>query len=445
MLLLVAVVTVTLIIDVSIARVYDLIVKQPEALWRITTFAVVTSICVIGQYLLLGYVEHKSEEIRRVAKLHIRTVHQVVIISQLAITVILVFLISQTVVTLRYNTFLVIMIVWISYGLAIGMLGLLAQRFLSWAKSNKNVVTILYALASASLSINAGFTLVYVHDILVDRPEEMMPFSAGSMVLILPYSATAVLNSGFFVSSVVSFALLWSATAVLLHHYSLRLGKVRYWMIIGSPLVLFLGQFASFFVRLFDPLLASDPVSFALWFTLIFTLSKPVGGILFGVAFFSIARNFKQNIVLRNYLVTSAFGFVLLFVANQASVLIVTPFPAFGVPSASFVGLASYLILLGIYSSVISISEDAKLRRSLRKTVLGQSKMLDSMASAHIKEEIQKKAVNILKASSNKIAEVTGIEPSRSDEDWRQYVDEVMKELSTSRQRAAKAKDSHPS
>lgn len=428
-------VIIVMMLDVSLARVYDLIVKQPTSPWRITTFAVITSICIVANYLILSYVAHKSTNIRSVMRMQLGTVHLMARISQLAIIAVLVILLLQTVINLRYNTWLIIAMLWINYGLTITMLSLLAQRFFSWSRSNRNTTVVLYALASASLSVNAGFSLVYVNDVLVNRPEESMAYSAGSMVSITPNSERAVLNSGFFVSSIVSFALLWIATAVLLHHYSHKLGTIRYWMIIGSPLVLFLGQFASFFIRLFDPLIASDPVSFTIWITLIFTLSKPIGGVLFGIAFYTIARNVKHNIVLRNYLIISAFGFVLLYVADHASVLLVAPFPPFGVPSVSFVGLASYLILLGIYSSVISISEDVKLRHLLRKTAIDQSKLLDSMATAHIREEIHKKAISIMKDNSDKMAEVTGIEHTHSEDLVKQYIDEVMKEMQKNRDR----------
>jgi hypothetical protein len=432
---------VTMMLDVSLARAYDLVAKQPTSIWRIATYAAITAMLIASQYFIMENAGKKTASIRSVARLHIRAVHYSVRASQIVLSGILIFLVMQTILTQRYFTDLLIAIVSISYGSAVLLLGLLAQRFFSWSISNKSNVIILYALASASLSINAGFTLFYVNDVLMDRSDVMKPYSAGSMVSIPPNSERALLNSGFFVSSIVSFGLLWGETAVLLSHYSLKLGRLRYWMVIASPLVLFLGQFAGYLARLFDPLLNLDPVSSTIAITIIFTLSKPIGGILFGVGFFTIAKNFRENPVLRNYLLISAFGFVLLYVSSQASVLLVTPFPPFGAPSTAFVGLASYLILLGIYSSVISISEDVKLRHLLRKTAIDRSRLLDRLASAHMKEEIHKKAVNIIKDNSDKLTEVTGVEPAYSEKDLKQYVDEVMKELYTSKKRFARTKD----
>ena len=335
----------------------------------------------------------------------------------------------QIILVQQYNTFLLVATVCISYGVAMGLLGLLAQRFLSWSLSNKSFVIIMYMLAAASLAVNAGFTLFYVNDVLLDRPEIMMQYAGGSMVSILPNTERAVLYSGFFISSIVSFALLWIATAALLHHYASKFGRLRFWAIISSPLILFLGQFASYFGALLDPLLSLDPVSYTLFVTLVFTLSKPIGGILFGSAFYMLARNFRQNPALRNYLIISALGFVLLYVSNQASVLVVTPFPAFGALTVAFMALASYFIFLGIYSSAIAISEDAKLRRMLRRTALDESKLLDSVGTAYMKDEIQRKVLKIRKANSDKIFEVTGLDAVPSESDLTQYIEEVIKEM----------------
>jgi hypothetical protein len=426
---------VAMMLDVSLARVYDLVEKQPTSLWRVTIFVLITAVLIVSMFLIMKYIGEKTANIRSISKLHVGTVHRAIWAAQTIIAAILVTIMVQIILVQYYNTILLIATVCISYGLAMGLLGLLAQRFFSWSLSNKNFVIIVYMLAAASLAVNAGFTLFYVNDVLLDRPKIMTPYSGGSMVSILPYTERAVLNSGFFISSIVSFALLWSATSVLLHHYASKVGRLRFWAIIASPLILFLGQFASYFGAVLDPLLSLNPVSYTMFVTLLFTLSKPIGGILFGIAFFTIARNFRHNTALRNYLIISALGFVLLYVSNQASVLVVTPFPAFGAPTVAFMGLASYFILLGIYSSAISISEDAKLRRILRRTALDESKLLDSVGTAYMNDEIQRKVLKMTKANSDKMTEVTGLDTAPSESDLKQYIEEVIKEMQANKEK----------
>lgn len=58
-----------------------------------------------------------------------------------------------------YNTRLLISSIWISYTLAICMLGLLALRFFYWFMTNRNIVVLLYGLATAFIAISAGISL----------------------------------------------------------------------------------------------------------------------------------------------------------------------------------------------------------------------------------------------------------------------------------------------
>ena len=69
-----------------------------------------------------------------------------------------------------------------------------------------------------------------------------------------------------------------------------------------------------------------------------------MGGILFGIAFWATARKLDYNNPVRNYIMISAYGLVLIFVSNEASVLVSAPYPPFGV--VSFMGLPSYLVLV---------------------------------------------------------------------------------------------------
>jgi hypothetical protein len=68
-------------------------------------------------------------------------------------------------------------------------------------------------------------------------------------------------------------------------------------------------------------------------------------------------------------------------------VLVSSPYPPFGLPTISFIGLASYLVLAGIYSSAISAAEDSKLRQSIRNFALKETKLLDSIGMAQMEHK----------------------------------------------------------
>jgi hypothetical protein len=128
-------------------------------------------------------------------------------------------------------------------------------------------------------------------------------------------------------------------------------------------------------------------------------------------------------------MIISAFGLILLFVSNQAIELVNVPYPPFGMATISFLGLSSYLVLLGIYSSAISLSEDSKLRQSIRNFAVQESKLLDSIGTAHMEQEIQRRVLTITKQNQDRMAEETGIQSSLTDEDVKDYLEQVLEEV----------------
>jgi hypothetical protein len=128
-------------------------------------------------------------------------------------------------------------------------------------------------------------------------------------------------------------------------------------------------------------------------------------------------------------MVISAYGLVLLFASNQAIVLVTAPYPPFGLASASFVGLSSYLVVAGVYSSAISVSLDLALRRTIRKSVADQSKLLDSIGTAQMQQEFQSRVLAVTRKISERVEEETGVETSMTEEGMKQHLNDVLKEI----------------
>ena len=142
-----------------------------------------------------------------------------------------------------------------------------------------------------------------------------------------------------------------------------------------------------------------------------------------------MARSIGRDKVARNFLIISAYGFILLFTSNQAIVLISAHYPPFGVATISFVGLSSYLILVGIYYSAISVSFDIGLRKSIRKSVQEHSRFLHGIGRAQLDEGIQEGVIKVTKEYSDKLVQQTGVEPTLTISDMKQYLNEVLQEI----------------
>jgi hypothetical protein len=429
----VSVIFITLLLDTSIIRVSDLTLKSTSS-WTLVLFAIIVAISLVGQNLILRFIKQKVNESTSVQKsLRLSSIYKLAVTVHYILAAILVFVLSQMLMTSRYNVVLLTAAITISYVFAVAMMVILCHRFFSWFRVNKNYVVLLYSLSSLTLAINTCVTLWLVNSILLTLPGEVMPrvmMIVPSAIDVNPISRT--LNYAYIITTIISFIITWCATIGLLKNYTHRLGKFTYWLILVIPLAYFVSQFLVLSLGLFGPLLISNPIFFGLLFTLIFTLSKPIGGIIFGVGFWLIAKNIQKDNVVRSYLIISAYGFLLLFTSNQAMVLTSTQYPPFGLVTISFVGLSSYLVLVGIYSSAISISQDANLRREIRHLAVKESRMLHSIGLAQVEEEVKRRVLHIARINKNHLAEAA-LPSALDDEDVNRYLDAVLKEIKTSK------------
>lgn len=248
----------------------------------------------------------------------------------------------------------------ISYGLWIVTLGFLAKAFFSWYKLRKNLMVLIFALAMVAYLINGVFALFGEVDGLAERSSTIR---TGD-VAIFPESPSSI-NIVYQTASNVSYVLTWIATVMLLRPYIEKLGKLKFWSIMVVTTGYYLISFPLFTLGYFTPSENSN----AMTNILIFSLSAIFTGILFGVAFLSVARTLKIGTPARNYMIIAAYGFLLFYIAGSNSVSQADN-PPYGLISVSITGLSCYLIYNGLYFSAISVSQDMTLRQSIRKSVM---------------------------------------------------------------------------
>ena len=100
----------------------------------------------------------------------------------------------------------------------------------------------------------------------------------------------------------------------------------------------------------------------------------------------------------KTFLRMTAFGFVLLFaVPNHVSVSLAS-YPPFGINSLSLLPLASYVLLSGLYSSALSLSQDVSLRHLIRSLARSDENLLSSMGTAEMGLEVSESTGNKLKS-----------------------------------------------
>ncbi len=433
--LVISVVIAVIIIDTSIVKLSDLIRWRFVHDWKnIILFIVMSSAYAISQYFILEFIKGRGEKELGFAKGKMRlsaaTFRKIVSIIQYVITAILIFVILQLIFYSKYSPAAATAITVISYTTAIVMIGLLAYLFFMWFNQNRRsggLKVFLYGISSAALVLNTIIGVALIYSLSLTKPAMLGPH-AGSITVLIGTHIDRILNPLYIATSILGFILMWSATAILLRSYSQKLGKAKYWFLVSIPLVYFISQFITIFSNQFAATLALYPVLF----TLLFVFSKPVGGILFGAAFYSIGRRGTSSSpdgnFVRDYMTFAAYGVVLFFVSSQNTVTQPT-YPPFGVIAASFVGLSGYMMFLGLYSSAICVSQDVKLRQLIRRSAVQEVKFLESIGTAQMEQELQKRVLTIAKKNSDNMVEETGIQPSLSENDMKQYLEEVLVEI----------------
>jgi hypothetical protein len=165
------------------------------------------------------------------------------------------------------------------------------------------------------------------------------------------------------------------------------------------------------------------------------SFNATAGGILFGIAFWTVAKSIRQDNATRDYMIIAAYGFVLFFLATQVG-LFAASYPPFGFATYCLLGLSSYMIFLGLYSSAISVSQSIQLRRSIEESIKGDSNLLSSIGTAEMQEQVLRKVdglKDVVEENEREMRARSGIESSIPKEDILTYLEEALQEVGKSK------------
>jgi hypothetical protein len=426
LLILMGVVIITIIVDSEIGLVADFISEQISSNVGLATFVGMAIIFAVTQYFILIYIKQTNKE-NLARALSLDLTYWTVSIAQYVLAGILAYVIFQIIIAQQYSIVTLYASHVISYGLWIVILGLLARAFFSWYKlSSKNIVVLILALSMIAYVINGISGLAYHFDMLTQQK----PVVTSNDIAYFPEFSIATLGSQidiiYQVASGAAYVFTWIGTVKLLYPYIKKLGRVKFWTIMGAAMIYYLVSFPLFVLGYFT---LSDNVD-AMTNILIFSLGGIFTGIIFGAAFLSVARTLRKDTALRNHMIIAAYGFLLFYIAGSATAT-QAAYPPYGLASVSFTGLSCYLIYSGLYSSATIVSQDTTLRQSIRKSVTEQSKLLDSIGTAHMEQELQSRVLTIAKKNSEALAEESGVETSMTEDDMKDYLEIVMNEIHT--------------
>jgi hypothetical protein len=348
----------------------------------------------------------------------------IVSLIQYLIIALLIVTILQIEILKQYNSIIVLVSILLSLFLSVGLSAVLAFRFLLWIKYKRDYLIVAYTIAAILLTTNSIFVALFMSlemqgkPIIIDSSRAAISTTSVRNYDIRQFQANL---------SFASFVSLWAASIFLLRRYRKKWGTIKFYVIISIPLVYYLGILQFTFSNLlvhYDILNIFQVYTFNVINSI---LTKPVGGILFGVAFWMVGRS-VNNKNISDYMKISALGIVLLSLSNQDAGLYLLPYPPFGLPTITFAGISSYMLFVGLYHSAISISLNSELRKSIEKSVEQEFSFISKLGMSQMEHEIQTRVKRITKRSAKTLEENSGVQVSLESEDIDAYIKLVIKE-----------------
>jgi hypothetical protein len=418
---------VALIVDNSFSINADIFRDQIISFWGVVLFVTIALVYAFGQFFILEMVKAKN---RQVSSGSNGKSENVITIAQYALTSIIAIVILEILFSSQYHRDLLIGSNTISYGAAIFLTALLTWKLFSWYRIHKTQsLVLLFSLAAAGIALTSITYLFWSDAVLANKasvifPESEVSFDPG-------YGEDSPLNllDYFLHGTLTAFILLlWGGTVVLLYRNFKRIGQVKFWALVTLPVISFIGILTVIYQELaptsLAPLLTPSNIMIPIW---LLYYSGLFMGVTIGLSFILIGRFLKHGTHSRDYMIITGFGFMI-FVWSYSAILTQTAYPPYGIATVSALPLSLFMILNGLSYSAISIAQDQTLRRSIRKSVKDM-KFLESIGAAQMEQELQKRVLTIARENSDIMTEETGVQPSLSEAEMKEYLDLVVNEI----------------
>ena len=417
------------LIDTIVVKVNDLIDKNFIPMQnKLILFSANSALCLFLQFYIIKYTKRSLRTDRLSRTLKARAFYIISLTSLCILSALVGLLIFQQFYNNYYDTSISISIITISYGAAAALVIWLSLLFFSWYKSNHNIIVFLYFISMIVIAFNLIMTAAFTSAKVTARPYHAGEYFGSSGDI--SGGRYAFLENTYRISTFMSFFSIWVTTAILMNYYrEKRVGAIVYWIILSIPFVYFLITY--FYQIILSSILISyleiDPITVSIALGAFLSLSKPIGGFIFALAFWKISKIISYEKNIKTYMIISGAGIFLIFTANQADVQIVAPYPPFGLATITILNIAAFLMLIGIYNSATLVSVNNNLRRSIRKHAL-ESRLLDAIGQAEMENEIQKTVTKITQDKNSLMTE-TDQRMELDEKELKKYVDLVVKEV----------------
>ena len=271
-----------------------------------------------------------------------RLLNKLIIANQFILSLLLVLTLIQIFLIKGYFLTTFSLIVYLSIFSAIGFLILLSYQFFNWFIINKNYLILMYGITFSLIILNLTISAILVNYELIHHDPFVKLRSIKT--IISEFNFYGNYNLGYLIDlnsylSIASFIGIWIPTIILLKTHSMRIGKLKYWMLVVIPLLYFYFPFVVYEFGILDDLFLTYGKDFNLVFSILFGPFKIVGGLLFGIVFWISANKMKHK-NLQVLFKTAAIGITILFGS--------TTLPRYNYFNSTFWSLVTYICRISI-------------------------------------------------------------------------------------------------
>jgi hypothetical protein len=417
-----------IIIDSTIVEFYSFSGARTSSAVNVVIFIAFSIVLAFSGILLVNCVKTVISKTTYKLPKNLRNFHYIIFGTQILTIGLISVTIFQIIVFNKYHLLLLQIVTYISHISALVFAIPLVFILVKWFNSRRNYIIFLYIITFSLVSANIVVSLSFYEQVLLrSNAIEIRSYRIGSYVTAY-YSTPAdeSLSTIYNVIFILSFLVIWLATMALLNQYKYRLGNIRYYALTIIPLIYFIFPFHTYFANLLSPFVLNSPIAVSVIYTILFSATKQVGAVLFSLSFL-IASTVVPNNSVRKSLLISCIGMTMLFSSIEITPLQYIVLPPYGLITEAFIPLGAFMLLVGIYTSAINLSQDGELRRDFRKSALAQLNLLRTIGIAQMEKELIKN-YKLVKLAEKRYPNLETTQ-DYSEEDVKQIVHEVLEEI----------------
>jgi hypothetical protein len=231
-----------LAIEQSYSQVADFVSNQIASFWGVVLFVITSSIYLFESFVILEMIKAKNRESGLTS---MRMVEFIITIIQYILSSIVVIVVLQVLFSSQYNKDLLTATYNISYLSSIFLTVILAWKLFSWYKIQKKPIVLLYGLGALFIVLNLISSIVWTDAILLQKPSVVFPDSEVIFGISNDVDNESSSPFDFFLSSLYYFQFVYvllisGGTVLLLYHNFKRIGKIKFWVLVSLPTLIFL-------------------------------------------------------------------------------------------------------------------------------------------------------------------------------------------------------------